>query len=216
MTEAVAPVAYLVPEDIAIGLNPQATEKEKRRLESIGKPLFNGQIRVVDENDNDVPSGQVGEILVKGDQIMKGYWNNPELTAQALRGGWFHTSDLGVLDEDGYLYYKGRKDFVIKSGGFLVGPEEVESVILQHPAVSEVAAIGLPDEKWGQAVTAVTCLKPGQNATVIEIRDYCRSHLAAFQVPKKIIFAEKLPRDVAYGKIDRRQLAEIYSANRAK
>ena len=214
MTEAVAPATYLMPEDVAAGLSPDATEKEKRRLESVGKPLFNGQMRVVDDNDNDVPPGQTGEIILKGDQIMKGYWNNPELTSRALRGGWFHTSDLGVLDEDGYLYFKGRKDFVIKSGGFLVGPEEVESVILEHPAVSEVAVIGVHDEKWGQVVTAVTCLKPGHHATEEEIKDHCRKHMAAFQVPKSVIFTEKLPRDVAYGKIDRRALIKTYSENK--
>ena len=161
MTEAM-PSTYLIPEDVAAGLSPKATEKEKKRLESIGKPLFNGRVRVVDENDNDVPPGQVGEIIIKGDQLMKGYWNNPDLTAKALRGGWFHSSDLGFLDEEGYLYFEGRKDFVIKTGGLMVGPEEVEAVIIKHPAVAEAAVIGLSDEKWGQAVTAITCLKPGQ------------------------------------------------------
>lgn len=215
LTEAM-PGTYLVPEDVAIGLSPQATEKERIRLESVGKPLFNGQVRVVDENDNDVPRGEIGEIVLNGDQITKGYWNNPELTARVMRGGWFHTSDLGMLDEDGYLYFKGRKDFIIKSGGFLVGPEEVEEAILRHPAVAEVAVIGIPDEKWGQVVTAVTCLKPGHSATEEEIRDHCRQHLAAFQVPKSVIFTEKLPRDIAYGKIDRKGLIRAYSRGAAE
>jgi len=210
MTESM-PATYLVPEDVAAGFSPTATEKEKRRLESVGKPLFNGEIRVVDDNDNDVPAGQTGEIILRGDPVMKGYWNNPELTAQALRGGWFHTSDLGTLDEDGYLYFQGRKDFVIKSGGFLVGPEEVEDVILKLPAVAEVAVIGIHDEKWGQVVTAITCLKPGHSATEEEIKEHCRKRLATFQVPRSVIFAEKLPRDVAYGKIDRRELIRTYS-----
>ena len=210
MTEAM-PASYLVQEDVAIGLSPQATGKEKQRLESVGKPLFDGDMRVVDDNDRDAPPGQIGEIVVKGPQVMKGYWNNPELTAKALRGGWFHTADLGILDEDGYLYFKGRKDFVIKSGGFLVGPEEVESVVLQYPAVAETAVIGIPDKKWGQVVTAVTCLKPGYKASEEEIRNHCRRHLAAFQVPKSVIFIDKLPRDIAYGKIDRRALIKTYS-----
>jgi len=209
MTEAM-PASYLVPEDVAAGLSPNATDKERRRLESVGKPLFNGEMRVVYDNDNDLPPGQTGEILLRGDQVMKGYWNNPELTAQVLRGGWFHTSDLGIIDEDGYLYFQGRKDFVIKSGGFLVGPEEVEEVITKHPAVAEAAVIGIPDEKWGQLVTAITCLKPGHNATAEEIIDYCRQHLASFQIPRSVIFIEKLPRDVAYGKIDRRELIGTY------
>jgi acyl-CoA synthetase (AMP-forming)/AMP-acid ligase II len=210
MTEAM-PAAYLVPEDVGAGLGPSATQKEKRRLESVGKPLFNGEMRVVDDNDNDVPAGQTGEIILRGDQVMKGYWNNPELTAQTLRGGWFHTSDLGTTDEDGYLYFQGRKDFVIKSGGFLVGPEEVEDVILQLSAVAEVAVIGVPDEKWGQVVTAIICLKPGHNVTEEEIKEHCRKHLATFQVPRTVIITEKLPRDIAYGKIDRRELIRTYS-----
>lgn len=209
-TEAM-PGTYLTPEDVAAGLSDNATEKERRRLESVGKPVLSGGVRVVDENDNDVPSGQTGEILLRGDQVMKDYWNNPELTSRALRGGWFHTSDLGILDEDGYLYFQGRKDFVIKSGGLLVGPEEVEGVILEHPAVAEVAVIGIHDEKWGQVVTAVACLKAGQNATEEEIKEHCRNRLADFQVPKSVIFAESLPRDLAYSKIDRRRLIEIYS-----
>jgi acyl-CoA synthetase (AMP-forming)/AMP-acid ligase II len=200
----------LIPADVAAGLSPTATEKEKKRLESIGKPLFNGQARVVDENDNDVPRGQIGEIIVRGDQITKGYWNNPELSDRALRGGWFHSSDLGVLDEDGYLYFSGRKDFVIKTGGLLVGPEEVEAVITEHPAVAEAAVIGLSDEKWGQAVTAITCLKPGYSITGEEIIEHCRKRLASFQLPKNVIFAEKLPRDIAYSKINRLELMRIY------
>ena len=202
MTEAM-PSTYLIPEDVAAGLSTKATEKEKRRVESIGKPLFNAQVRVVDENDNDLPPGQVGEIIIKGDQVMKGYWNNPERTAKALRGGWFHSSDLGEMDEEGYLYFKGRMDFVIKTGGLMVGPEEVEAVIMEHPAVVEAAVIGISDERWGQAVTAVTCLKPGLSTTAEEIIGFCRKRLASFQVPKRVIFMEKLPRDYAYSKIDR-------------
>jgi len=212
MTEAM-PSTYLIPEDVAVGLSPNATEKEKKRLESIGKALFNGRVRVVDESDNDVPRGQIGEIIIKGDQVMKGYWNNPELTARALRGGWFHSSDLGELDKDGYLYFKGRKDFVIKTGGLLVGPEEVEAVVMEHPAVAEVAVIGLSDERWGQAVTAVICLRQGRSTTAEEIKEYCRKRLASFQLPKTIIFTEKLPRDIAYGKIDRLGLIRTYSGH---
>jgi len=212
MTEAM-PAAYLVPEDIAAGLSPNTTEKDTKRLESVGKPLFNGQMRVVGENEEDIAPGETGEIILRGDQVMKGYWNNPKLTAQTLRGGWFHTSDLGIIDEDGYLYFQGRKDFVIKSGGFLVGPEEVEGAILEHAAVAEAAVIGLPDEKWGQVVTAIVCFKPGQSATEEEIKEHCRQRLASFQIPRSVIYADSLPRDIAYGKIDRRELMRIYGGN---
>ena len=206
MTEACGPATYLVPEDIVAGLSPSATVGERERVDSIGKPLLNCKIRVVDDNDNDVPPGQIGEILLKGDQIMKGYWKNPELTRTALRGGWFHTSDLGRLDDDNYLYFEGRKDSVIKSGGFLVGPEEVEKVIMQHPAVSDVAVVGISHEKWGQVVTAVVRLESGQITTEEEIRDHCRKSLAAYQIPKSVSFTDRLPRDLAYGKICRKEL----------
>jgi acyl-CoA synthetase (AMP-forming)/AMP-acid ligase II len=210
MTEAM-PSTYLIADDVGAALSPNATEQQKKRLDSIGKPLFDCRVRVVDENDNDVPQGQIGEIVIKGDQVMKGYWNKPELTAKALRGGWFHSSDLGVFDEDGYLFFEGRKDFVIKTGGLLVGPEEVEAAILEHPSVAEAAVIGLNDEKWGQIVAAVVCLNQGCNATEEEIKESCRKRLASFQVPKKVFIAEKLPRDVAYSKINRLELIRTYS-----
>jgi acyl-CoA synthetase (AMP-forming)/AMP-acid ligase II len=210
MTEAM-PSTYLIPEDVAAGMKADASDTEKRRLESVGKPLFNGRVRVVDENDQDVRRGQIGEIIVKGDQVMKGYWNNPALNERALRGGWFHSSDLGTLDEDGYLYFASRKDFLIKTGGLLVAPEEVEAVVRQHPAVAEAAVIGLPHEKWGQAVAAVICVRPGWSLTEEEVKEYCRERLASFQSPKAVIFAEKLPRDIAYDKIDRLTLVRTYS-----
>ncbi|MEW6142803.1 MAG: AMP-binding protein [Chloroflexota bacterium] len=211
MTEAM-PGPYLVPEDIAAGLSPDASEKQRRRLGSVGKPLLNSEMRIVDENDRDIPPGQVGEILLRGDQVIKGYWKNPELTARAFRGGWFHTSDLGMVDEDGYLYFQGRKDFVIKTGGLLVGPEEVENVLLQHPAVAGAAVFGVPDDKWGQAVMAAVCLKAGATATDEELRNHCRKHLAGYQVPKSIVFTPSLPRDAAYGKVDRHALVQKYGS----
>ncbi|MFC2122953.1 class I adenylate-forming enzyme family protein [Bacteroidota bacterium] len=211
LTESSGPAIYLVPEDIAAGLSPQATEKERKRVDSIGKPLLNGQVRLVDENNNDVPPGQIGEILIKGGNVMKEYWNNPGLTSRALKDGWLHTADLGFFDEDGYLFFEGRKDFIIKSGGLLVGPEEVEDVILQLPAIADVAVIGIHDDKWGQMVTAVACVKPGCSVTEKEIKEHCRQHLAVFQIPKSIVFAEKLPRDFAYGKLNRQALIHTYS-----
>jgi acyl-coenzyme A synthetase/AMP-(fatty) acid ligase len=117
------------------------------------------------------------------------------------------------LDEDGYLFFEGRKDFVIKTGGLMVGPEEVEAVIMEHPAVAEAAVIGLSDERWGQAVTAITCLKQGCTIRAEEIIEHCRKRLASFQLPKTVIFAEKLPRDIAYGKIDRLGLIRTYTGH---
>lgn len=208
MTEGI--VSFLMPEDVAAGLSPKATEREWRRLDSVGKPMLNACIRVVDENDEDVPPGEAGEVLIKSDGWTVGYWNKPDLTRQAFRGGWYHTSDLGVLDEDGYLYLLGRKDDLIKSGGFFVAPREVEDAILKHPAIAEVAVLGIPDDTWGHVVKAVACLKKGQQATEQEIREYCRKYLASYQVPKTVDFVEKLPKDPVYGKVSLKELMKIY------
>jgi acyl-CoA synthetase (AMP-forming)/AMP-acid ligase II len=208
--EVCSPATFLLPSDVAAGLRPDATGEERRRLDSVGKPLGNTRVRVVDDNDEDVPPGQRGEILLKGDGVMKGYYNKPELNEKALRGGWYHTADMGILDEEGYLYFAGRKDFLIKSGGLFVSPEEVEKTILQHPAVAEAAVIGVPDEKWGQVVKAIVYLKSEMTATEDEIKEHCRKHLARFQVPKSVEFTEELPRESAYGKISREELLKIY------
>jgi acyl-CoA synthetase (AMP-forming)/AMP-acid ligase II len=208
--EVCSPATFLLPSDVAAGLRPDATGEERRRLDSVGKPLGNTQVRVVDDNDEDVPPGQRGEILLKGDGVMKGYYNKPELNEKALRGGWYHTADMGILDEEGYLYFAGRKDFLIKSGGLFVSPEEVEKTILQHPAIAEAAVIGVPDEKWGQVVKAIVYLKSEMTATEDEIKEHCRKHLARFQVPKSVEFTEELPRESAYGKISRDELLRIY------
>lgn len=213
MAEVCSPATFLLPPEVAVGLRPEATEKERRRLDSVGKPLGNTQVRVVDENDEDVSPGQKGEILIKGDGLMKGYYNKPELNETVLRGGWYHTADMGILDEDGYLYFAGRKDFLIKSGGLFVAPEEVENAILQHPAIAEAAVIGVPDEKWGQLVKAIVHLQPGMMATEEEIKEHCRKHVARFQVPKSVEFTEALPRESAYGKISREELVRIYSGD---
>jgi len=213
MAELCSPASFLLPSDVAAGLRPDATEKERRRLNSIGKTLGNTQVRVVDENDKDVPPGERGEIVLKGDGVMKGYYHKPELNQKALRGGWYHTADMGMLDEDGYLYFTGRKDFLIKSGGFFVAPEEVENAILKHPAVAEAAVIGVPDKKWGQVVKAIVHLKAGMTATEEEIREHCRQLMARFQVPKSVDFVEALPRESAYGKTSREELLRIYGGD---
>lgn len=195
-------LAVLRPEALAIALSPMATEKERRRIESIGKPVLNCQVKIVNEKNGEVVGlGQTGEMLAKGDLVISGYWNNPKLTERAFRNGWYHTGDLGMFDEDGYLYFMGRKDNMIKSGGFLVAPGEVERIIMQHPSVADVAVVGMPDEKWGQAVTAVVILKAGQAITGEEIKTYCREYLAGFQIPKSVRFVEKIPRDSVYNKV---------------
>jgi len=201
-------------EDIARGLRPEATEKERRRVDSLGRPYLS-MVRLVDEEGNDVPTGEMGEIIVKNEGVGSGYWNKPELTAEKFRDGWYYTGDLGSFDEDGYLYFHGRKDFLIKSGMLFVSPMEVENAILRHPAVAEVAVIGVPDEKWGEAVKALVTLKPGQQATEEEIRTHCREYLAGYQVPKSVDFLEDLPKD-HQGKIAVKQLIKLYTERGGK
>ena len=210
MTELLPSCAtVLFGEDIAQGLRPEATEKERRRVDSVGKPYLM-TVRVVDDYGNDVAPGEVGEIIVKGAWVATGYWNKPELSRERFKDGWFYTRDLGTFDEDGYLYFKGRKDFQIKSGQLFVSPFEVENAVLKHPAVSEVAVIGVPDEKWGEAVKALVCLKKGCSATEDEIKSHCRKYLAGFQVPKSVDFLVELPKD-AQGKVDLKGLRRLYA-----
>jgi len=174
MSEATS-ATYLLPAEVAAGLRPDATEKEKERLNSDGKPLFNTQLRVVDENDEDVAAGQRGRVLLKGDVVMAGYWNNPELTREVLQGGWYHSSDMGILDQDGYFYFAGRANYMIKSGALFVSPEEVENAIIKHRAVAEAAVIGVPDKKGGEIVMAIVSLKEGLSVGEEEIKEHCTS-----------------------------------------
>jgi len=211
ITEAGACVTRLLPHDISKGFHPNATKKEKRRIESVGKPLLGTRVKLVDEQHQEVVTGEVGEVIVKGDQVSPGYWNDPDLTKERFRDGWYHTNDLGVFDEDGYLYLKGRKDFVIKTGGVLVPPINVEDAILNHPAVDEVAVIGVPSERWGEAVKAVIALKKDHSLTEEEVKSHCREFLAGFQVPKIVQFVERLPRSAA-GRIQTKKVIELYGS----
>jgi acyl-CoA synthetase (AMP-forming)/AMP-acid ligase II len=211
ISETSACVTRLLPHDVMAGLRSNATEKEKKRLESVGKPLLSTRIRLVDGQGEDVPQGQIGEVIIKGDCVSLGYWNNPELTRERFKDGWYYTSDMGIFDEDGYLYLKGRKDFIIKTGGFLVSPIEVENVILTHPAVKEVAVIGVPDERWSEAIRAIVSLREGCSVTEEELRKHCREHLAGFQIPKSFLFTEKLPRDEA-GRVQLKELRKLFGA----
>jgi acyl-CoA synthetase (AMP-forming)/AMP-acid ligase II len=179
------------------------------RLGSAGQEIFNMKLRVVDEHDKDVPPGGVGELCGRGDSLMLGYWKMPEETAEAMRGGWQHTGDLVRIDEDGYIYYVDRIKDMIKSGGENVYSKEVEDIIYAHPAVAEVAVIGIPDERWGEAVKAVVKLKSGQTATSEEIIAHCKKRIAGFKCPKSIDFVDDFPR-TGLGKIAKPVLREGY------
>jgi long-chain acyl-CoA synthetase len=153
----------------------------------------------------ELPSGQVGELILKGPQVMKGYHNMPTETANALRNGWLYTGDIAYMDEDGYFFIVDRKKELIKPGGFQVWPREVEEVISAHPAVLEVGVGGVPDSVSGEAVKAWVVLKPGQQASAEEIIDWCKKDLAGYKVPKQIEFRKELPK-TNVGKILRREL----------
>lgn len=172
-----------------------------KKLGSAGqKPLFT-DLRIVDNDNNELASGERGEICIRGPNVMKGYWNRPDATASAIdEKGWFHSGDVGYIDEDGFLFICDRlKDMVI-SGGENVYPAEVETVLYKHEAISEVAVIGLPDEKWGEAVTAVAALHEGQELTLEALREFAEPHLAKYKIPLRLHLVDALPRNPA-GKV---------------
>lgn len=175
-------------------------EDSLRKPDSIGKPIVNVEIRVVDENMNDVPVGEVGEIVYRGPTVMKEYYKNPEATKEAFEGGWFHSGDLVKVDEEGFIYVVDRKKDMIISGGENIYPAEVEEVIYQMPEVLEVAVIGVPHEKWGETVKAVVVLKPGETLTEQEVIDYCSRQIASYKKPTIVEFVDELPRN-ASGKV---------------
>jgi fatty-acyl-CoA synthase len=169
------------------------------------------EMRVVDANDNDVPhDGQsIGEVVARGDGVMEGYWRQPEASAEALRGGWFHTGDMATLNEDGYLLIVDRKKDIIVSGGENVSSLELEKAILAHPAVLEAAVIPVPDEKWGEVAKALVVLKPNAAATESELIELCRSRLAHYKCPRSFEFVDILPK-TGTGKILKKDLRKKY------
>ena len=198
-------ITTLPKEEHLVGDDPD----RKRRLGSAGRETANVRIRVVDEQGNQLPPGQPGEIVVRSDLVMKGYWNRPETNEEVLRDGWFHTGDVGYLDSEGYLFITDRMKDMIISGGANIYPREVEEVISQHPAVAEVAVIGVPDEKWGEAVSALVIKKDGAEVSAGEIIEYCKDHLASYKKPQSVEFLISLPKN-AYGKVLKRELREPY------
>ena len=184
-------------------------EEAVKRLSSAGRPCLNVEVRVVDENDREVPTGEVGEVIVRGYHIMKGYWNLPEATAEVMKGGWVHTGDMGYFDSKGYLFLVDRKRDVIISGAFNIYPKELEDIIAAHPKVKEAAVIGVPNDKWGEAVKAVVVPKSGETVMEQEIIDYCRDRVASFKKPKSVDVVGELPRN-PYGKVLKTALRENY------
>lgn len=182
---------------------------EHDRVGSAGRPYSMVEVRVFDENDREVPRGESGEVVVRGQILMSGYWNRPEETAQTLRGGWLHTGDVGRFDEDGFLYLLDRQNDVIISGGFNVYPREVEDVLLAHPHVREAAVIGVADDRWGEVVKAVVSVR--EPVEEREILEWSRARLAGYKRPRAVTFRDSLPKSSA-GKILRRTVRDELAA----
>ncbi|MEW6410822.1 MAG: long-chain fatty acid--CoA ligase [Nitrospirota bacterium] len=185
-----------------VSVNPL---KGVRKAGSVGLPLPGVSVRIVSDDGTELPAGEVGEIVVSGPNVMRGYGGNPQETEKTLRNGWLFTGDLGRIDNDGYLYIVDRKKDMIIVNGMNVYPREIEEVLLRHQKVSEVAVIGIPDKDTGEIPKAFVVLKDGQISTPKEIRDYCREHLAIFKVPKQVEFRDSLPKNPT-GKILKREL----------
>lgn len=180
-----------------------------RKRGSAGKRLFHVQIAIFDDDDNELPRGDTGEIVVRGPNIFKEYWNMPEETAEALRNGWFHTGDMGRFDEEGYLWILDRKKDMIISGGENIYPAEVEDVISGHPKVADVGVVGMRDAKWGEAPLALVVLIPGEKLAEEELVAWTRDRLAGYKTPKAVIFVDELPRTPT-GKILKKDLRARY------
>lgn len=188
---------------------PRADEARfEERLASVGMPFGIVDVRVVDGDDSPLPPGEAGEILVRGDSVMRGYWNDEEAAAETLRGGWLHTGDIGAFDEDGYLTLMDRGKDVIISGGTNIYPREVEEVLLQHPGVSEVSVIGKPDPDWGESVLAFVVAKSGGEVDEAELDALCLARIARFKRPKEYRFLDSLPKN-NYGKVLKTELRRL-------
>jgi acyl-CoA synthetase (AMP-forming)/AMP-acid ligase II len=208
-TETTATVTMLLPEDHRLEGTPQQMERQLRRLTSIGRPLPDVEVRVVDVEGSEVARGEIGEIAVRTPRLMKGYVAQGEATAQAIVAGWLHTRDMGWMDEDGYLYLAGRKDDMIIRGGENISPAEVETVLHTHPAIEEAAIIGVPDVDWGERVMAIVVPRVGSALTAEEVIDWCHRRLASFKKPDVVQFVGKLPRN-PLGKVLRKDLRQQF------
>jgi acyl-CoA synthetase (AMP-forming)/AMP-acid ligase II len=205
LTETIGGATYLPPEDHA---------PERDKLRSCGKPWPGYEVRVMTPEGTAGGPGEVGEIQIRGGGVMKGYWNRPEATHDAIDGeGWFRSGDAGYFDDEGYLYIYDRVKDMIVSGGENVYPAEVENALFSHPAVADAAVIGVPDDKWGEAVKAIIVLKPGETADPASIIAHCRERIAAYKAPKSVDFIDTLPRNPS-GKVLRRELREPYWAGK--
>lgn len=200
--EAPMGCTYL-PKNEHLASTPQA----ERRLGSAGRECLHVQVRIFDDEDRLLPPNVPGEIVVRGDLVMKGYWQNPAANEETLRNGWLHTGDIGYIDEDGYLFITDRKKDMIISGGSNIYPREIEEVLYRHPAVHEATVFGVPDRKWGERIVAAVVRKEGEQLTENDIIDWCVASLASFKKPSEVRFLDSLPKS-GYGKILKREVRE--------
>ena len=209
-TETAATITMLPPEDHVLNGSPEEVERKLRRLASIGKPLTDVEVRIVDENGEDVPDRETGEIVARGDRLMKGYWGQESATAETIRNGWLFTGDLGYMDEDGYIFLAGRARDFIKRGGEMISPEEVEQVLHSHPDIDEAAIIGVPDLDWGERVRALVVARPGREVDESDVIEFCRQRMASFKKPESVVVLSELPRN-PLGKVLKRVLRDEHS-----
>ena len=210
-TEASVLTNFLDGDDHRRGFSGEAPHL----LESCGRSLIGYTGKVVGNDGNPVQPGEVGEYVMRGESLMSGYWKHSEATERTLRNGWLHTGDMAKVDEEDYVYIVDRKGDKIISGGANVYPVEVENVLSGHPGVLEVAVIGVPDDRWVEAVKAIVVIRPGSNLTAEDFIEYCRDKLAGFKLPKSVDFVDALPR-TAYGKVQRSLLREPYWKNKER
>jgi len=180
-----------------------------KRLGSAGIQRTDVEVTIFGTGGRELPPNETGEIVTRSDLVMKGYWRNPETTAKTIKNGWLHTGDMGYMDENGYLFIMDRSKDMIISGGENIYPREIEEVLVRHSAVREVAVVGVPDKKWGEAIKAVVALVGGRSATEEELISFCRDHIASYKKPRTIDFVDELPKN-NYGKILKRQLRAQY------
>jgi fatty-acyl-CoA synthase len=196
--------------ETATAITALRREDALRKIGSCGKPVFHTDIKVVDGEGRELPRGEMGEVWVRGPNVIREYWQLPQATAESITDGWLHTGDMGYIDEEGYLYLVDRKKDMYISGGENVYPAEVEDVIMGFEKVADVGVIGIPDEKWGEVGLAVVVPKPGVEITEEEVINFCQGKLAKYKIPKKVVFAEALPR-TATGKILKKELRAMYT-----